>query len=158
MTGAMHHVALRRADGGALFHTASDRDRLDRLMGELLVAHAANAHAYCWMSNHVHLAVEIAPEAAASFQGELMAILGMPEIPTPPLVVDAQTYLLRLVRYIHLNPVNAGLVTNPIDYPWSGHRAYLGLPGVPWLAMHLVLRLLGGDLLYATTAYREFMR
>ncbi len=158
MTGAMHHLALRRDDGGVLFGAASDRDRLDHRVGDLLIAHAARAHAYCWMSNHVHLALEIAPEVAADFQCELAGALGIDDELTPPLVVDAQAYLLRLVRYIHLNPVTAGLVADPVDYPWSGHRVYLGLAGVPWLAMNHVLRLLGGDLLYATEAYRAYVR
>jgi putative transposase len=157
-TGAMHHLALRRADGSALFHAAADRARFDHQVGELLAAHAARAHAYCWMSNHVHLAIEMAPDAAAGFQQKLAEILAIGDAQAPPLVVDAETYLLRLVRYIHLNPVNAGLVGDPIDYPWSGHRVYLGLQGVPWLTMSHVLRLLGGDLLYAIEAYRRYVR
>ncbi len=42
------------------------------------------------------------------------------------LLVDAERYLLALVRYVHLNPLRAGLVADPADWPWSGHRAYLG--------------------------------
>jgi len=47
--------------------------------------------------------------------------------------VDADAYLLELTRYIHLNPVRAGMVKEPEDYPWSGHRAYLGSEVIPWL-------------------------
>jgi putative transposase len=55
------------------------------------------------------------------------------------LLVDRHAYLLELVRYIHLNPVRAGLVSDPLDYPWSGHRAYLGQEEVPKLSTDWVL-------------------
>jgi putative transposase len=56
------------------------------------------------------------------------------------LLVDANSYLLELVRYIHLNPVRAGLVDEPSAYPWSGQRAYLGEEVLPWLTTEWVLR------------------
>jgi hypothetical protein len=55
------------------------------------------------------------------------------------LLVDADAHLLGLVRYVHLNPVRAGLVEQPDAYPWSGHRAYLGLETLPWLSTEWVL-------------------
>ena len=53
--------------------------------------------------------------------------------------MDANAYLLELTRYIHLNPVRAGIVKEPEDYPWSGHRAYLGREVIPWLTTDWVL-------------------
>lgn len=158
LRGAIHHVSVRSADGRALFRDAADRRRLDRDMGDLLDRHAARAHAYCWMTNHVHLAVEIEPHRADLFQRDVATACGLPAPASAPLVVDAHTYLLRLVRYIHLNPVEAGLVADALDYPWSGHRVYLGYAGVPWLSTDHAFRLLGGDLLWATAAYRAFVR
>lgn len=158
LRGAIHHVSLRSADGRALFQDAADRRRLDRDMGDLLRRHAARAHAYCWMSNHVHLAVEMEPQRAELFQRDVATACGLTAPGSPPLVVNAQTYLLRLVRYIHLNPVEAGLVADARDYPWSGHRVYLGYAGVPWLSTDHAFRLLGGDLLWATAAYRAFVQ
>lgn len=157
LRGAIHHVALRHPDGKPLFAAPADRTDLDRGMGPLLRQHAARAHAYCWMTNHVHLAIEIEPARAEAFQRDLASALGIATPQRPPLLVDAHVYLLRLVRYVHLNPLRAGLVADPADYPWSGHRVYLGLPGVPWLATDHALRLLGGDLLRATAAYRAYL-
>jgi hypothetical protein len=71
--------------------------------------------------------------------------------------VNADAYLLQLIRYVHLNPLRAGLVRNAADYRWSGHRRYLGLGGAPWLSTDLAFRLLGGDLLRAVAAYRVFV-
>jgi hypothetical protein len=59
------------------------------------------------------------------------------------LVCGTDEYLVTLVRYVHLNPVRAGLVVHPEDYPYSGHRAYLG--GAPgYVDPTPVLRLVGG--------------
>jgi hypothetical protein len=59
------------------------------------------------------------------------------------LLVDHDRYLLALVRYIHLNPVKAGLVARPEAYRWSSHRAYLGMAAVPWLSPGPALRYYG---------------
>lgn len=157
LRGGIHHVVVRQADGAALFRDTADRSRFDERVGELLRQHSARAHAYCWMSNHVHLAVEIEPTRAGDFQRDVATHFGICSWLKPPLLVDAQVYLLRLIRYIHLNPVHAGLVADPADYPWCGHRVYLGRPGVPWLATDHALRLLGGDLLRATAAYQSYV-
>jgi len=72
-------------------------------------------------------------------------------------LVDGDSYLLELVRYIHLNPVRSGMVANPEDYPWSGHRAYLGKEFLPWLTTEWVLGQFGKSVVKARAAYREFV-
>lgn len=169
LQGAIHHLALRGWDGQALFHGAVDYQALDTIVGQLLRDTGARVHAYCWMTNHLHLAVEMAPGCMVAFQDELAARYSLyrqsgPEPvapvfapPDPPFRVDADAYLLQLIRYIHLNPLRAGLVRDAADYRWSGHRAYLGHAGPPWLSTDLGFRLLGGDLLRAAAAYRVFV-
>ncbi len=71
--------------------------------------------------------------------------------------MDADPYLLELVRYIHLNPVRSGIVRRPEDYPWSGHRVYLGLEIIPWLTTAWVLSMFSGRTDRARRAYREFV-
>lgn len=51
-------------------------------------------------------------------------------------MIDAENYLLELVRYIHLNPVRAGIVGDSEDYRWSSHRAYLGKEVLHWLSTY----------------------
>ncbi len=169
LQGEIHHVALRGHDGRPLFRTNRDRATLERIIGELLQEFSARAHAYCWMTNHLHLVVEIPPEQMEEFQNALVARYTLqcsgyksPGVPLfdPPdraFRVNADAYLLQLVRYVHLNPLRAGLVRNAADYPWSGHRTYLGFGGPPWLSTDLAFRLLGGDLLRAVAAYRVFV-
>ena len=127
-------------------------------------------HAYCLMSNHLHLALEVGgiplsrgmqnlafrytrwinrreKRMGRLFQGRYKALL-----------VDRDAYLLELVRYIHLNPVRAGLVGEPLDYPWSGHRAYLGKEEVPWLSTDWVLSQFDDRPGTARRRYRAFIR
>ena len=80
------------------------------------------------------------------FQGRYKAVL-----------VDSDSYLLELVRYIHLNPVRAGLVVSAEDYPWSGHRAYLGQEILPWLSTDWVLAQFDKSVKAARTHYASFV-
>lgn len=169
LQGDIHHVALRGHDSRTLFKTNADREALERIVGELLAECSARAHAYCWMTNHLHLVVEIPPEQMDGFQSDLVARYSLHRngclSPGEPLFdppdrafrVNADVHLLQLIRYVHLNPVRAGLVRDAADYPWSGHRTYLGYGGPPWLSTDLGFRLLGGDLLRAAAAYRVFV-
>ena len=169
LQGEIHHVALRGHSGRALFRAPADREALERITGELLTEFGARAHAFCWMTNHLHLVVEIPAAHMDGFQCELVARYSVhrngclsPDEPLfePPdraLRVNADAYLLQLIRYVHLNPVRAGLVREAAHYPWSGHRTYLGFAGPPWLSTDLAFRLLGGDLLRAAAAYRVFV-
>ena len=72
--------------------------------------------------------------------------------------MDAETYLLELTRYIHLNAVRAGIVKEPEDYPWSGHRAYLGREEIPWLTRDWVLSQFSKRVSSARKAYWRFVQ
>jgi hypothetical protein len=80
------------------------------------------------------------------FQGRYKAVL-----------VDANSYLLELVRYIHLNPVRAGMVKSPEAYPWSSHLSYLGEKKLPWLRMDWVLSRFSSSSGQTGNEYREFV-
>jgi len=75
-------------------------------------------------------------------------------------VVEEEPYLLELVRYIHLNPVRAGVVPSlrALDrYPWSGHSALVGTVARPWQAMGTILSQFGPSPPRARAAYRAFV-
>jgi len=65
---------------------------------------------------------------------------------------------LDLVRYIHLNPVRAGLIVNPQDYVWSGHRAYLGEEALGWLTQDWVLSQFAPTIDKARSLYNIFIQ
>lgn len=72
--------------------------------------------------------------------------------------MDGDRYLLELIRYIHLNPVRAGMVEAPEDYPWSGHRAYLGKEVLLWLTTDWMLGQFGKSAARARDRYISFIR
>ncbi len=73
------------------------------------------------------------------------------------LLVDADSYLLELVRYIHNNPVRAKIVTSPEKYPWSSHASYLGCVTVPWLTTDWILSQFAEREQTAIEEYEEYV-
>ncbi len=73
------------------------------------------------------------------------------------LLVDVDTYFLELLRYIHLNPVRAGLVALPETYRWSSHGAYLGIRSSGWVHCDFALLMFHADPLSARVHYRQFV-
>ena len=167
--GGLYHAVLRGNHRQAIFGGDDDYLCFEEIVAGALDRYGASLFAFCWMTNHVHLAIRIA-EAPL---GVVMSIVASryarakqrPLATTGHLferryrarVVDADRYLLALVRYIHLNPVRACMVTDPRDYRWSSHRAYLGAPCPGWLRIEPVLDVLGTSAGAARAAYQRFM-
>jgi putative transposase len=168
--GALYHVTLRGNAGQTIFFDDRDRARFYLLLQEGTERFRHRIHAFCLMSNHVHLAIQVADlplsriiqnlsfrytkwvnwrqsRSGHLFQGRYKAVL-----------VDADPYLLELARYIHLNPVRAGLVKEPEEHPWSGHRCYLGLEVIPWLTTDWVLSQFSEKESSARRAYGRFIQ
>lgn len=167
--GGFYHVILRGNHQEAIFHRASDRDRLAELVAEVVERFRMRVHAFCWMTNHVHLAMQVGdvPLGQAMMRiGSRFARHMQRQRPTTghfferryrAILLDADSYLLELVRYIHLNPVRAGIVADPSDYPWSSHRSYLGNTAFPWVTTEVGLRLFSDNLAAARRAYADFV-
>ena len=167
--GAVYHVIFRGNAGQPVFSTDEDRTRFFLLLQEGTCRFGYRVHGFCLMHNHIHMALQVGQvplsigmqnlafrftrwmnlrlgRTGHLFQGRYKAIL-----------VDADAYLLQLVRYLHYNPVRVGLVMMPADYCWSSHRAYLGEERLPWLTTELVLAQFQPSLAQARVAYTAFM-
>jgi putative transposase len=167
--GGFYHVILRGNHREAIFFTPGDRDRFAALAAEVIERFRMRVHAYCWMTNHVHLLMQvsdvplgrammrIAGRYARATQKRRATTGHLFERRYRAILVDADCYLLELIRYIHLNPVRAGMVTDPDEYHWSAHRAYLGVQSTPWLTIDFALSLFGRELTQAREAYRRFV-
>jgi REP element-mobilizing transposase RayT len=167
--GAFYHVILRGNHREQIFFRPADRDLFSSLVGEMIERFRMRVHAHCWMSNHVHLLMQvsdvplgqammrIASRFARHMQKQRPTTGHFFERRYRAILVDADEYLLELVRYIHLNPVRAGIVADPMEYAWSGHCAYLGAAAVPWLTTDFTLSLFSADLSAARAAYRRFV-
>jgi len=167
--GAFYHVTLRGNHQQPIFFRDSDRDLLDRIVAESLERQTARLHAYCWMTNHLHLLVQVS-EAPL---GRLMLRIASTYARTVQLrldtrghlferryhasLLDADRCLLAVIRYIHLNPVTAGLASDPADYPWSSHRTYLGMQHQSWVTTDFLMRLIASRRENALQRYNELI-
>jgi REP element-mobilizing transposase RayT len=166
----MYHVTLRGNHRQDIFFTPDDRSLLTHIISDTLVDCGAQLHAYCYMTNHVHALLQVsdtplskimllvAGRYARRVQARLETTGHLFEKRYHALLVDADEYLLALLRYIHLNPVRASLVASPDEYPWSSHHAYVGGRYEPWVTTEFALRMLGSDRRRAIAAYESLMR
>jgi REP element-mobilizing transposase RayT len=159
--GLLYHVIARGNHQEPVFLGPADYHAYLTRLARYGSEHGVVLHAYCLMPNHVHLLVQVGEvplgrfmqplqqsytqrfnrlyeKAGHLFQGRYRAI-----------VCDRESYLLSLVRYIHLNPVRAGLAPTPGDYAYSSHRTYLAGRSTDLADPRLVLATLGGPSRYA---------
>jgi len=167
--GAVYHVILRGNAGQDIFYRDKDYLRFYFYVEEGRERFKCLIHAFCLMRNHVHLVLQIGEISISRvlqnlsqrytgwvnrqkrrtghlFQGRYKAIL-----------IDADRYLLALVRYIHLNPVRAGITRVPEDYRWSSHRAYLAREQLSWLTTSMVLSQLSTASSVARRKFQAFV-
>lgn len=152
VTGGLFHVISRFRDGKRFLDLKEARDTYLRLLGSAVSKLDARLIAYCLMSTHVHLVLQLGNDRLgaltksvnspfASWINERRKGRGtvMADRPTSVLV-HSDTYGMELIRYVHNNPVRAGLVKRARESDWSSHRVYLGLAKCPtWLATETVL-------------------
>jgi REP element-mobilizing transposase RayT len=171
---------VRGIERGVLFR--DDRDRADFVARLAQVVHRTGLTVLAWalLPNHVHLLVRtpsaprgrpyrpILPTAmrqlltgyAGAFNRRHKRVGHLVQNRYRSTLVDEDAYLLELVRYIHLNPLRAGVVSDLsalARYPWSGHRALLGHGDRPWQATAEVLGHFGVARRPAGRQYRAFV-
>jgi putative transposase len=167
---AFYHVMLRGNNAQDIFFSDRDRCALCLLLQKGVERYGHKIHGFCLMRNHIHLVIQtgsvpLSPfmQHLASgyaryinwkqkrighlFQGRFKAIL-----------VDAENYLLELIRYVHLNPVRAGIVAQPEQYSWSGHLAYVGVNEIVWLSQDKVLEKFHKYDITARKLYSEYVK
>ncbi len=168
--GAVYHVMARGNNAEDVFRDALDRKLyLDLLAGagKLL---SVRILAYTLMSNHIHLVVQTTkpniPEFIHRIHGRYAIRFNRRHGRKGHLyceryrssLVQRDSYLLELTRYIHLNPVRAGLVQQPDEYPWSSYLQYVRPDRNGGLADPApVLDLLALDAAKGRAAYRDFV-
>ena len=168
--GALYHVTSRGNARQPIFLNDNDRNNFINILADVVERYRWVCHAYCLMDNHYHLVVET-PEANLSrgmrqlngvytqtfnrshgrighlFQGRYKAIL-----------VEKESYLLELARYVVLNPVRAGLVSHPGEWKWSSYLATVGEEDpLPFLTVDWILGQFSESRLEAQKAYRNFV-
>ncbi|MFL6682818.1 MAG: REP-associated tyrosine transposase [Burkholderiaceae bacterium] len=156
---AVYHVTSRGDRQEPVFRDPTDRRRLldivDQAMGRL----EAEMFAYCLMGNHYHFVLRtrlpnlsrlmrhINGEYTRSFNRRHQVTGHVFQGRFHAVIVDTDAYLLKVCRYVELNPVRAGLVAAVDQWPWCSYRAHVGTEPAPrWLATAVVHgHLLGHD-------------
>jgi len=139
LTDYPHHVILRGNNRQVIFSGESDMRRMLSLLEEHSMVQGVDVHAYVLMGNHLHLLVTPRRDGALSL---MMQSVGRSYVRafnqahgrTGTLwegryrssVIQTERYLLTCMAYIDLNPVRAGMVEAPENYPWSSHAHYIG--------------------------------
>ena len=149
--GAFYHVTSRGNERKDIFKSNTDREMFLSYLASAQEKYEAVVHAYCLMSNHYHLMIETPlgnlslimkyiNSAYTNFfnikrkrtghllQGRYKAIL-----------VEADAYAAELSRYIHLNPIRAGMVRSPEEYRWSSYSYYTERCAPSWLKTEFIL-------------------
>jgi putative transposase len=168
--GAFYHVTARGNERKEIYKNDRDREKFLEYLASAVERYKAKIHVYCLMSNHYHMLIET-PSGNLSqimrhvngsytayfnakrdrsghlFQGRYKAIL-----------VDKDAYAGELSRYIHLNPVRAGMTEDPEEYEWSSYRAYIRKSRTrKWLTEEFILGYFGDREQAARKCYQEFI-
>ncbi|MBN2586200.1 MAG: transposase [Candidatus Fermentibacteraceae bacterium] len=160
--GALHHIMVRGIDGRTVFSGESDKEDLVHRLEKLVVLNEVEIYAWAIMPNHLHLLLlrtgklpvyrfmhRLLTGYAVAFnlrnnrsghvfQGRFKSILAQEEL-----------YFVRLLRYIHRNPLKGGVVKDTMElenYRWCGHGSILGIHCYPWHNRSFVLSKFGDDL------------
>jgi REP element-mobilizing transposase RayT len=167
--GAVYHVYCRTAHGEPVF--AEDAEAAD-LAGHLVeVARRDGLQVLAWsvMSNHYHLVVRSATvplwRTMRLVQGRYAKAVNARRRTYGPVwqgrygakVVEGGRYLTRVIAYVHLNPVAAGLVRDPAEWRWSGHREMLGAVADPVVDVAAALAVFGDPLEAGQRSYLELV-
>lgn len=167
--GAYYHVTSRGNERGKIFFNNEDYDKFKHYLKGASEKFGIILHAYVLMGNHYHLLIET-PQANLSramhyingsyttyinikkkrsghlFQGRYKAI-----------VVDRDSYLLELSRYIHLNPVRARMVQRPELYPYSSYNDFIGSTKDGTVCPDFISGMLSRKKKAARSTYRSFV-
>ncbi len=170
--GVLHHVMVRGIERRPLFRDDRDRDDFVERLAGLAQGGALSVYAWALLPNHVHLLVRTGTRPLArSMRSLLTGYAGafnrrhrraghLVQNRYRSIVVEEEPYFLELVRYLHLNPLRAGMVEDlrRLDrYPYTGHAALLGTVLRPWQAMADVLGRFAREPRHARSQYRAFV-
>jgi putative transposase len=168
--GTLHHVIIRGIEKRRIFKDNKDREDFVRRMGE--TALASNTFIYAWalLTNHAHILLRSGTDGLSSYMRRLLTGYAtrynrrhnrhghLFQNRYKSIICEEEPYFLELVRYIHLNPLRAGMVKDLpglTNYRWSGHGVLMGRHSNDWQACTAVLERFGRIAAKARAAYEE---
>jgi REP element-mobilizing transposase RayT len=167
--GGVYHVTLRGNHRQPIFFAGSDCQLFNIIVARALEKFGTRLHAYSWMTNHVHMVLQagndpisrpmhdIASEFARAMQLKLETSGHFFERRYHAVLVDTDSYMLELLRYVHRNPVTAGIAASVSEYLWTSHHNYCGARHDEWVTTNLALGMFAEERARAIAAYRKFV-
>jgi putative transposase len=167
--GATLHIFNRGDQGDAIFEKEHDKAYFLSLLEAGADKYSISIQAYCLMINHYHLILRIKKCNLSDFMHFLGSSYGNRLSRQgwighvfagryKSICVEEERYLLALSRYVHRNPIEAGLVSHPRDYPWSSYRFYESEnPVCPWIEKEWLLDYFGTPISLAMRRYCEYI-
>ena len=169
--GAVYHVTSRGNAGQNVFVNDQDREAFLEVLCDTVERFGWICHAYCLMSNHYHLLIET-PSANLSRGMQLLNGVYTQRFNRQQgraghvlqgrfksIVVEKESHLLELARYVVLNPVRAKMVRSVRHWPWSSYRATAGQEEpLSFLTTEWILSQFSDQRREAITLYRRFVR
>lgn len=169
--GGIYHVTTRGSNRQRIYWADEDRSLFLRLLGIVTAKYSWTVLAYCLMTNHYHLVLQIADGGLSAgmqwLNGTCSRVTNQRRGRTAHLfrnrfssrLIEAEEHLLVACRYVVLNPVRAGACAHPDEWPWSSYRATAGLEPRPvFLADGELLRRFAPSVPEARRLYVEFVR
>ena len=156
--GVLHHIIIRGIERRKIFRDHRDREDFLERLGRLLQETQTGCFAWAFLPNHAHFLLRTGAVPLATFMRRLLTGYVVSfnrrykrhghllQNRYKSIVCQEDTYLQELVRYIHLNPLRAGMVPNFTalnSYPYCGHSALMGKRKRPWQDVNYVLRSFG---------------
>ena len=172
IAGLLQHVIVRGIERRDIFNDAHDRQRFIDRFTILLSETGVRCYAWALLSNHFHLLLMPTSTTLSSFMRRLLTGYAVSfnrrnkrsghlfQNRYKSIVCEEESYLLELVKYIHLNPLRAGMVKSleELDhYPWNGHAVLLGNRIFDGQELQAVLERFGNKPTMARHAYRQYV-
>ncbi|MCF7872674.1 MAG: transposase [Candidatus Omnitrophica bacterium] len=167
---AFYHIIQRGIEKKKIFLQDTDRGKFLSYLSQAYLKYRIIIHAYALMDNHYHLILQT-PKAnltkamhylntsyAAYFNAKRKRTGPLYQGRYKAILVQQDEYLHHLSRYIHLNPVRAKIVKNPIEYLWSSYKYFVSNAASPaWLQTTFILSMFSKTASQAKKIYKEFV-
>ena len=170
--GALHHIIVRGIERKAIFRDLKDYHNFRERLGRILEDTDTPCFAWSLMKNHVHLLIRTGHVPLSTVMRRLLTGYAQQfnrrhkrhghlfQNRYKSILCEEDPYLLELVRYIHLNPIRAGIVKDLkalSTYPQTGHSVLMGKMKNDWQDTEYVLKLFGQTIRAARKAYHDFV-
>ncbi|MDA3926894.1 MAG: transposase, partial [Kiritimatiellae bacterium] len=168
----LHHVIVRGIERGSIFYDDDDRTNFVERLHKLLAETSTDCYAWALIPNHFHLILRPHTIELSRFMRRLLTGYAVTfnrrhnrsghvfQNRYKSIVCEEETYLLELIRYIHLNPLRAGLIKElpELDlFPWCGHAEIVAQTTKSTVSANWVLSLFSQDKGAARQLYQQFI-